>query len=265
MNSTYRGVHPVSVMVIPRPTAEDAFRSGNPVELDLEALRSKFDLRLSDAAKSLGISITSLKQVCRKLGVARWPRRMRFRTTNSKPWALKHAAADIQQQQERSMDPATLPPALWEYKSLNKKPWHCVRVEDDTAMATQHIESLTHAPVLHAHIAHADMVATAHGLCPHTMPWTPAAGSTSWAPLQVGAPYRAPAQQQPELGVVQKPSMRNVGLFEAPNHIQQVVCVETKTVSSQILETRREIASLMALQALQRETSFPPLQSLFHK
>jgi len=97
------------------------------------------------------------------------------------------------------------------------------------------------------------------------MPWTPAAGSKSWVSLQIGAPHRAPAQQQPELGAVRKPSMRNVGLFEAPNHIQQVAGVETKTVSSQILETRREIASLMALQALQRETSFPPLQSLFHK
>jgi len=94
------------------------------------------------------------------------------------------------------------------------------------------------------------------------MPWTPAAGSKSWVSLQIGAPHRAPAQQQPELGAVRKPSMRNVGLFEAPNHIQQVAGV--KTVSSQILETQREIASLMALQALQRETSFEPLQSLLY-
>jgi hypothetical protein len=38
-------------------------------------VESKFDMRLSDAAKSLGISTTSFKQVCRKLGIARWPRR----------------------------------------------------------------------------------------------------------------------------------------------------------------------------------------------
>jgi len=93
------------------------------------------------------------------------------------------------------------------------------------------------------------------------MPWTPAAGSTSLVSLQMGAPHRAP-QQQPKLGAVRKCNMQNVGLFEAPNHIQQVAGV--KTVSSQILETQREIASLMALQALQRETSFERLQSLLY-
>jgi hypothetical protein len=68
---------PFSVLVIPRPTAwsVNPFRSSSPVELDLELMESKFDMRLSDAAKSLGISTTSFKQVCRKLGIARWPRR----------------------------------------------------------------------------------------------------------------------------------------------------------------------------------------------
>jgi hypothetical protein len=69
-----------SILVIPRPTAEDSFRSSSPVELDLKTLQSKFNMRLSDAAKSLGISPTSLKQVCRKLGVVRWPRRLQPRT-----------------------------------------------------------------------------------------------------------------------------------------------------------------------------------------
>ena len=44
------------------------------MEVDLVMLRSKFYLRLSDAAKSFGISVTSLKQVCRKLGFKRCPR-----------------------------------------------------------------------------------------------------------------------------------------------------------------------------------------------
>ena len=35
-----------SVMVVPRPTAENAFHSGEPVELDLKAVGSKFDLAL---------------------------------------------------------------------------------------------------------------------------------------------------------------------------------------------------------------------------
>ena len=64
--------------VIPR-SSSDAFLTSSPVDVDLETLKSKFGMRLSDAAKSLGISMTSFKQVCRKLGVARWPRSQRPR------------------------------------------------------------------------------------------------------------------------------------------------------------------------------------------
>ena len=71
---------PQSVHVIPRASAQDAFRSSSPVEVDLATLKSKLGMRLSDAAKSLGISMTTFKQVCRKLGVARWPRRLRPRS-----------------------------------------------------------------------------------------------------------------------------------------------------------------------------------------
>ena len=69
-----------SVHVIPRASAQDAFRSSSPVEVDLATLKSKLGMRLSDAAKSLGISMTTFKQVCRKLGLARWPRRLRARS-----------------------------------------------------------------------------------------------------------------------------------------------------------------------------------------
>ena len=67
------------VHVIPRSSSQDAFPTSSPVDVDLETLKSKFGMRLSDAAKSLGISMTSFKQVCRKLGVARWPRSQRPR------------------------------------------------------------------------------------------------------------------------------------------------------------------------------------------
>ena len=52
-----------SVLVFPRSSAEDAFRSSQPVDIDLETLLSKFGMRLADAAKTLGVSRTSLKQV----------------------------------------------------------------------------------------------------------------------------------------------------------------------------------------------------------
>jgi hypothetical protein len=47
---------------------------GRPaMTLNLEAVQAKFDLPQQEAARALGISVTSLKQVCRKLGVKRWP------------------------------------------------------------------------------------------------------------------------------------------------------------------------------------------------
>jgi hypothetical protein len=87
---------PTSVRVIPRPTAEDATRSGSPVELTKEMLKSKFDMRLSDAAKSLGMSITSFKQACRKLGLARWPRRPHSRPprTGASAASIRRADSD---------------------------------------------------------------------------------------------------------------------------------------------------------------------------
>ena len=41
--------------------------------LNLEAVQAKFNLPQQEAASALGISVTSLKQVSRKLGVTRWP------------------------------------------------------------------------------------------------------------------------------------------------------------------------------------------------
>jgi hypothetical protein len=72
--------------------------------VDLETLKSKFGMRLSDAAKSLGISMTSFKQVCRKLGVARWPRSQR-----SRPGAnnTETVVAGSRKRPAEAMDPST--------------------------------------------------------------------------------------------------------------------------------------------------------------
>ncbi|EKX46335.1 hypothetical protein GUITHDRAFT_107941 [Guillardia theta CCMP2712] len=43
------------------------------VNLDLNALEQLFNYRQEDAAAMLGISMTSLKIACRRLGVSRWP------------------------------------------------------------------------------------------------------------------------------------------------------------------------------------------------
>jgi hypothetical protein len=43
------------------------------VDLTAEALTALFGMRMADAARSLGVSRTTLKIVCRRLGIERWP------------------------------------------------------------------------------------------------------------------------------------------------------------------------------------------------
>jgi hypothetical protein len=50
-------------------------RGRPPVKVDLEELQSKFDRPQPEAAQALGISLTCLKLVCRRLGLKRWPYR----------------------------------------------------------------------------------------------------------------------------------------------------------------------------------------------
>jgi len=44
-----------------------------PLKVDIVAIKSLFGRPQSEAAGELGISLTALKQICRKLGVPRWP------------------------------------------------------------------------------------------------------------------------------------------------------------------------------------------------
>ncbi len=55
------------------------FRCNEPVVLSLEILQSKFHMTRAEAAKSLHISETALKQACRKLGITSWPRQAAHR------------------------------------------------------------------------------------------------------------------------------------------------------------------------------------------
>ena len=48
-------------------------KNRSPVCFDMMSISPFFDVPQSDAAKNLGISLTALKQVCRKLGLSRWP------------------------------------------------------------------------------------------------------------------------------------------------------------------------------------------------
>eukprot|EP00960_Hanusia_phi_P033503 750484-Hanusia_phi.AAC.1 len=60
------------VNVKARPRRGDERESSN-IEIDLQTVESLYHLRQEDAAAALGISLTSLKSACRRLGVQRWP------------------------------------------------------------------------------------------------------------------------------------------------------------------------------------------------
>jgi len=66
----------VKVHLFPRRKAGDSIfpeKGRLPVKVDRETVESMFGVAQPDAARALGISLTSLKQVCRKLGIQRWP------------------------------------------------------------------------------------------------------------------------------------------------------------------------------------------------
>ena len=44
-----------------------------PIQLDRESIASMFRMPQPEASRALGVSLTALKQVCRKLGISRWP------------------------------------------------------------------------------------------------------------------------------------------------------------------------------------------------
>ncbi|EKX38944.1 hypothetical protein GUITHDRAFT_115050 [Guillardia theta CCMP2712] len=56
------------------------------LDLSMETMSSYFHMPLDEAAKKLGIASTTLKLICRKLGVPRWPYR------------------NVQKEQRRSLD-----------------------------------------------------------------------------------------------------------------------------------------------------------------
>lgn len=68
-----------------------------PVKVSVETIEAMFCMPQAAACKVLGISLTALKQVCRKLGITRWPYQRRKRDTrchsNAKTPAAKTSAS----------------------------------------------------------------------------------------------------------------------------------------------------------------------------
>jgi len=80
MAVVHRGI-PTNIKIFPRRKLGDdedtvaPFRGRVPMSLSLQTIQSKYAIPQKEAAQSLGISLTAFKQVCRKLGVIRWPYR----------------------------------------------------------------------------------------------------------------------------------------------------------------------------------------------
>ncbi|EKX35385.1 hypothetical protein GUITHDRAFT_118406 [Guillardia theta CCMP2712] len=65
---------PLRVIVQPRPRdGSSTLNPPSPVDLDQNAIVSLFHLRQTDAARRLGLSLSSLKVACRRIGINKWP------------------------------------------------------------------------------------------------------------------------------------------------------------------------------------------------
>jgi HrpA-like RNA helicase len=65
-----------------------------PILVSYQAIASFFGQPQTDAARQLGISLTTLKQVCRKLGLTRWPYMRPCKSASSKRMREAARAAD---------------------------------------------------------------------------------------------------------------------------------------------------------------------------
>lgn len=76
----------------------------SPVLIELDSISALFDTPQMVAARTLGISLTTLKQVCRKLGVTRWPY---MRTARKRLLARHVSGVDIEEFGDDSADGST--------------------------------------------------------------------------------------------------------------------------------------------------------------
>ncbi|EKX48541.1 hypothetical protein GUITHDRAFT_105683 [Guillardia theta CCMP2712] len=62
-----------AVQVNARPRNANGYITVRKVQLQESVLRPLFGIRQEDAAQYLGVSLSSLKSACRRLGIKRWP------------------------------------------------------------------------------------------------------------------------------------------------------------------------------------------------
>ncbi|EKX34097.1 hypothetical protein GUITHDRAFT_155840 [Guillardia theta CCMP2712] len=80
-----------TVVVIRARTRHGLLRKSRSVKLDLNMISTLYNMRQEDAATTLGISLTSLKIACRRLGLKRWPN---SRVAAGSPILVEHDNTD---------------------------------------------------------------------------------------------------------------------------------------------------------------------------
>ena len=92
-----RSAESIQVCLFPRRKAGELRsslpRGRAPLKVDGHAIQSLFDRPQGEAANQLGISITAMKQVCRKLDIVRWPYRRKKKAESARAAHTSLAAA----------------------------------------------------------------------------------------------------------------------------------------------------------------------------
>ncbi|EKX50501.1 hypothetical protein GUITHDRAFT_151174 [Guillardia theta CCMP2712] len=94
------------VKVCPRPRGNVlSYSPQEPVSLDQALVKSLFHLTQYEAAQAIGISLSSLKLACRRMGIRKWPynRRNMSRKSETKRPAGKEGSGASEGEEEAAM------------------------------------------------------------------------------------------------------------------------------------------------------------------
>ncbi|EKX53645.1 hypothetical protein GUITHDRAFT_100627 [Guillardia theta CCMP2712] len=107
---------PQNVLLFPRrKTGEQhiMYKGRRPLAIDLPMLESFYSMPQIRAARGLGVSLTAMKHICRKLGIDRWPYRRPKKTRARKQKTLRKTTAS-ESSASKKVKPRKLPPhAAW--------------------------------------------------------------------------------------------------------------------------------------------------------
>ncbi|EKX35346.1 hypothetical protein GUITHDRAFT_118470 [Guillardia theta CCMP2712] len=91
--STTQGIAslPKKVRLLPRRKRRSSVESPKEVVLGMDQISSLFHLPQCEAAQQMGISLSALKNVCRKVGLDKWPYKRKYSSTKGAQNCLKQA------------------------------------------------------------------------------------------------------------------------------------------------------------------------------